>query len=126
MLFWIFVILIVIGVVVICKFDEIDFIGAIMTSTGILGFLASLIVLIASYAGIDGKVERLQTRYETLVYQYENDIYDNDNDLGKRDLMEDIREWNEDLSAKQANQNDFWIGIFIPDIYDQFEYIELK
>ena len=40
--------------------------------------------------------------------------------------MEDIREWNEDLSAKQANQNDFWIGIFIPDIYDQFEYIELK
>lgn len=126
MLFWIFVILIVIGVIVICKFEEIGFIGAIMTATGILGFLASLIVLIANYVGIDGKVERLQTRYETLVYQYENDIYDNDNDLGKRELMEDIRTWNEDLSARQANQNDFWIGIFIPDIYYQFEYIELK
>lgn len=126
MLFWIFVILIVIGVIVICKFEEIDSIGAIMTATGIFGFLCALIVLIANYAGIDGRVDRLQTRYETLVYQYENDVYDNDNDLGKRDLMEDIREWNEDLSAKQANQNDFWIGIFIPDIYDQFEYIELK
>lgn len=126
MLFWIFVILIVIGVIIICKFEEIDFVGAIITSIGIFGVLVALVVLIANYAGIDGRVERLQTRYETLVYQYENDIYDNDNDLGKRDLMEDIREWNEDLSAKQANQNDFWIGIFIPDIYDQFEYIELK
>lgn len=126
MLFWIFVILIVIGVIVICKFEEIDFVGAIITSIGIFGFLVSLVALTINYAGIDGKVERLQTRYETLVYQYENDIYDNDNDLGKRDLMEDIREWNEDISAKQANQHDFWIGIFIPDIYDKFEYIELK
>lgn len=126
MLFWIFVILIVIGVIIICKFDEIELLGGIIMAIGIFGFLFTLVVLIGSHVGIDGKVAGLQTRYETLVYQYENDIYDNDNDLGKRDLMEDIREWNEDLSAKQANQNDFWIGIFIPDIYDQFEYIELK
>ena len=32
----------------------------------------------------------------------------------------------EDLSANQKNQRDFWIGIYIPNIYDQFEFIELK
>ena len=89
-------------------------------------FIIMIIVMCCSYIGIDGYIAKNQVRYETLVYQYENDIYDNDNDLGKKDLMEDIQEWNEDLAWYKENQDDFWIGIFIPNVYDQFEFIELK
>lgn len=86
----------------------------------------SLIVFIVNYCSIDGDIARNMQRYESLVYQLENDIYDNDNDIGKRELMVDIQEWNESLAANKANQSNFWIGIYIPDIYDNFEFIELK
>lgn len=88
--------------------------------------LVMLIDIIGSHTNVDAYVAENQMRYEMLVYQYENDIYDNDNDLGKRDLMEDIQEWNEDLAYNRKAQDDFWVGIFYPNIYDQFEFIELK
>ena len=124
MLFWTFVIIIIAGFVLFA-FDW-ENLGIAISVIGIFGIIASVVVLAINYIGIDGYIARMNTRYETLVYQYENDIYDNDNDLGKRELMVDIQNWNEDLSSGREDQRDFWIGIFVPNIYDQFEYIELK
>lgn len=124
MLFWTFVIIIIAGFVLF-TFD-LENLGITISVIGIFGIIASVVVLAINYIGIDGYIARMNTRYETLVYQYENDIYDNDNDLGKRELMVDIQNWNEDLSSRRERQRDFWIGIYVPNIYDQFEFIELK
>ena len=124
MLFWTFVIIIIAGFVLFTY--DLENLGIAISAIGIFGIIASVVVLAINYIGIDGYIARMNTRYETLVYQYENDIYDNDNDLGKRELMVDIQNWNEDLSSRRERQRDFWIGIYIPNIYDQFDYIELK
>ena len=126
MLFWIFII-VAVACTVWAIYDDWDrLLPGFTCILFILIVIVSCFVLIFSYIGIDGYIAKNEVRYETLVYQYENDIYDNDNDLGKRELMKDIQDWNEDLAKYQANQDDFWIGIYIPNIYDQFEYIELK
>ena len=124
MLFWAFVIIVIAGFVLFTY--DLENLGIAISVIGIFGIIASVVVLAINYIGIDGYIARMNTRYETLVYQYENDIYDNDNDLGKRELMVDIQNWNEDLSSRRERQRDFWIGIYIPNIYDQFEFIELK
>ena len=124
MLFWTFVIIIIAGFVLFTY--DLENLGIAISVIGIFGIIASVVVLAINYIGIDGYIARMNTRYETLVYQYENDIYDNDNDLGKRELMVDIQNWNEDLSSRRERQRDFWIGIYIPNIYDQFEFIEMK
>ena len=124
MLFWTFVIIIIAGFVLFTY--DLENLGIAISAIGIFGIIASVVVLAINYIGIDGYIARMNIRYETLVYQYENNIYDNDNDLGKRELMVDIQNWNEDLSSRRERQRDFWIGIYIPNIYDQFEFIELK
>lgn len=90
-----------------------------------LVFVFLSIGMVCEYVNIDRRIEKYKTEYDLLIYQYENNIYDNDNDLGKKELMNDILEWNKNLTYMQNAQDDFWIGIFFADIYDQFKTIEL-
>lgn len=121
----------VIGIVLFKKGDKYD--CSIAECMGfIVWVLAASFLVIEGYIffvnhiNVNGYVSQMNTRYETLVYQYKNNVYDNDNDLGKRDLITDIQEWNEDLAYRKVAQNDIWIGIFYPNIYDQFKFIELE
>lgn len=130
MLFWLVVLSIVVflGLAVYMEKRFCDYSGPFLV-IAVIGFIVAiimLIVIIVANTNVDSYVAENQMRYEMLVYQYENDIYDNDNDLGKRDLMEDIQKWNEDLAYHRKAQDDFWVGIFYPNVYDQFEFIELK
>lgn len=85
-----------------------------------------LIVIIVNNVGNQGTIASNEQRYESLVYQLESNLYDNDNDLGKKELYNQIQDWNEDLAKGKTMQHDFWFGVFYPKIYDHFEFIELE
>ena len=130
MIFWLVLLSIVVclglGVYVEKRFGDYSWMFLVIAFLTFLVAIVMLVVIVVKNTNVDAYVAENQMRYEMLVYQYENDIYDNDNDLGKRDLMEDIQEWNEDLAYYRKAQDDFWVGIFHPNVYDQFEFIELK
>ena len=127
MLFLIFLTLLLVGVAMLFTIsDDYILISASIFAVGLLSIIASIVVLCVNYIGIDGNVKSNQVRYDSLMYQYENCLYDNDNDIGKKELMSEIQSWNEDLAWHKTMQRDPWIGIYIPDVYDQFDFIELR
>ncbi len=130
MLYWILLIIILLLILITYQLEKnnheiLCVVSCFFTIIFGLVFVILSIGMACEYVNIDGRIEEYKIEYNSLVYQYENNIYDNDNDLGKKELMNDILEWNKDLTYMQNAQDDFWIGIFFADIYNQFKTIEL-
>ena len=130
MVFWLVVAALVISIIVIMFKDKInDDYYIIVDVSEVISVILGVVILFMTVAicignfGADAKAAKYKERYDSLVYQYENEIYCDDNVV--YDLLTDIREYNEDLVYHQEIQDDFWIGIFYPNIFDQFELIEL-
>lgn len=81
--------------------------------------------LVKTYSEVDAYVAACKQNYEIIVYQLENNLY-RDNNIGLRDLMDRVENWNSDLASRKELQDNFWVGIYYPDVYDQFEFIDLS
>ena len=126
MLFWIFITILIGGIIWGVLTDWYS--GPALITTGFSGVavVVSLIVLFFNHVGVDATIASKNIEYKSLVYQYNHDVYNNDNDIGKKELYKEIQDYNSSLASCQKLQDDFWVGIYLPNIYDQFEFIELK
>lgn len=125
MIFWIMLIVLALSIFW-YEHSDYDFIPAFISTIASLAATVMVVILIVQYTGVDAYIDSNNVRYEMLKTQYENHFYDNDNDVGKQELVSKIQEWNEDLAYNKRIQRDLWLGIFYPNIYDQFDYIEIN
>lgn len=131
MLFYLVVAALIISIIVIAIKNKIsdDYYDIIVDVSEVISVVLGVVILFMTVAicignfGTDAKVAKYKERYDSLVYQYENEIYCDDNVV--YDLLADIREYNEDIAYYQEIQDDFWLGVFYPNVFDQFELIEL-
>ena len=115
MLFWSFIILAVIGIVCFIIYENtmsgewVCNVGIIFEVFGCLAIFVSIFIFAVNYIGLNGDIEASKARYESLTYQYENGLYDNDNDIGKKELMSEIQDWNEDLTWQPRRFLDWYL-----------------
>ena len=118
--------------IVICWYGDrkynkgMDMIGFFIGTIASIVLFTEIVLVVILNVGTAGKIASYESTYEVIVYQIENNIYDNDNDIGKESLYNQIQDWNAEIARGKAMQHDIWVGVFVPNIYDQFELIELE
>jgi hypothetical protein len=128
MLFFIFIALFVVSILIIIHTNEMSslhFLAGMVCAASVLALSISMVILGFNYIGLDAYNATWEKQYESLTYQLDNCLYDNDNDIGKKELMNQIQDWNTDLAYRKTIQRNFWVGIYYPNVYDDFEFINL-
>lgn len=131
MIFWIFVILTVVGIVggtVACEydFDALSIFGWIVGVISGIVAVIMLIVIVFTHCGADAQVELWKEQYKALTYKLESDACRDEFGLLNKEIIDEIQDWNQDVVYNKHIQKDFWMGIFYPNVFDEFETIDYE
>lgn len=104
---------------------SLDEVGAGMAV--IFGFIMilALIDMAITYIGVDAEIAKKQQHRDFLIAQYKTGVYDS-SVYSQYNLLQKIDEWNCNLAEKQKLTHDYWVGIFVPDYYDDLDYITVN
>ena len=142
MLFWLFVIALVVGIILIVlgyrhwDYDKHRWLyrnddalletGVITVVISCILLLIMIFILICQHSSSNAILQQNKERYNALTYKVESGACRDEFGLLSKEIVDEIQEWNEDVVYRKEMQNNFWIGIFYPDIYDGFETIDYE
>ena len=83
-----------------------------------------IIALVCNYIGVNARVEKNKEQYNAITYKVESGACRDEFGLLNKEVIDEIQDWNENITYYKNFQKDFWVGIFVPNVYDQFETID--
>jgi hypothetical protein len=106
----------------------------IFTASGATAIIAGVVIVIMSFViainhmATPMDIAATEAYRDTLAYEFTNDIYSDNGDdvVGKKELYNQIRDFNAQLASDHRAAKDFWVGIFVPDAYLDIEPIPLS
>ena len=128
MLFWLFIILFVVGIIL-YKVFEFEFLGDFGYFISIISGLAviiSLFIIIGEYTTMDSYLEKTREQYKAITYKIESDSCRDEFGLLNKEVIDEIQEWNKDVRFYQNIQDNFWLGIYYPNVFDEFGTIDYE
>jgi len=91
----------------------------------ILAFAFTAINAVSQWIFKDSNTAKFEERYESLYNQAYYKMFENENDFGKKELANQITEWNEDLAEYKKLKKNIWLSIMYPIDIDQFNKIPI-
>lgn len=95
-------------------------------TVAVSGIIMTIMIVIfaCNYIGVNAQVEKAKERYNAITYKVESGACRDEFGLLNKEVIDEIQDWNEDVTYYKNFQKDFWVGIFIPNVYNQFETID--
>ena len=125
MLFWSFIILFIVGIIL-YKVFGFELLGELVTVISGFAVLIYLFIIIGEYTTMGSYLEKTREQYKAITYKIESDACRDEFGLLNKEVIDEIQEWNKDVRFYQNIQDNFWLGIYYPNVFDEFGTIDYE
>ena len=106
--------------------DDFKEIGTIVFWVSLLILLGMSFISLIMNSDSKGLEAKYQATYEAIVYKMNTVECRDEFGLLNKNMCNEVQIWNETISYNKEMQRNLWVGIFYPNIYDNFETIKLE
>lgn len=99
-------------------------VAVVLAGIGVIGSIASLFVIMGMHADAMAQKAKLNETYTAIEYKITSGSCRDELGLLTKEVIDEAQEYNETISYYKTMQNSFWLGIYVPDIYNDFELID--
>lgn len=80
-----------------------------------------LVCIIIGHCGTKAQAAMLIEQQKALEYKISTDYAKDEFGLHNKELIDDVQAWNQKISYNRIAENDFWIGVFYPNIINKYD-----
>lgn len=106
--------------------DGLKITSGVLVGLASIALVVILVLLPICHIGKTGLMNQNDERYKALTYKVESRACRDELGLLSKEVIDEVQAWNEAVVRNKTLQNDFWIGVFIPDIYDDLKTIDYE
>ena len=116
------------GISITCFSFSVDFdvLGTVIATICGIATIISLIIIILQFTTIGSYLEKSREIYKAITYKVESDACRDEFGLLNKEVIDEIQEWNKNVRCYQNIQDNFWVGIYYPNVFDEFETIDYE
>ena len=104
---------------------DLRFVFSMLAIIFIFILIIMLIVMVCVYIPSESNKKQNEERYKALIYKATTESVKDEFGIINKEYIDEIQDWNEDLTGYKELTNNFWVGIFIPDWVNEFKTIDL-
>lgn len=100
--------------------------GFVLTVCSVFVIILMLFAIIISHSNVEARLEQRRETYDALTYKMESTTCRDEFGFLSKEVIDEVQEWNKDVRYYQTVQDDLWVGIFYPNVFDEFKTIDYE
>lgn len=142
MIFWLSIIIFAVGVVILIaniigeslsyeyEYSNVSsFIlsfGVVISFISAVWFLVAGLILLLTKTNVAATRQANAEKYKALTYKLESDACRDQFGLLNKEIIDEVQDWNTGIVYYKAMEDNFWVGIYYPDVYGDLGTIDYE